>query len=79
MDAETSAKAVKKHYTDPKTLLGRALQGQASSWYLDNVQAKPITYKEEWQEVVKLFQTEFALDRQTDSTWKCHQMAQTQS
>ena len=46
-------------------LLGRALQGQASSWYLDNVQAKPIICKEEWQEVVKLFQTEFALDRQT--------------
>ncbi len=27
VDAETSAKAVKKHYTDPKILLGRALQG----------------------------------------------------
>ena len=32
---------------------------------MDNVQAKPITCKEEWQEVVKLFQTEFALDGQT--------------
>ena len=32
---------------------------------MDNVQAKPITCKEEWQEVIKLFQTEFALDRQT--------------
>ena len=27
VDAETSAKECKKHYTDPKTLLGRALQG----------------------------------------------------
>ena len=27
VDAETSAKECKKYYTDPKTLLGRALQG----------------------------------------------------
>ena len=65
VDAATEAKECKKHYTDPKTLLGRALQGQASSWYLDNVQAQPITCKEEWQEVIKLFQRQFALDGQT--------------
>ncbi len=38
-----SNKEIKKHYTDPETLLGRALQGQASSWYLDNVQGRTIT------------------------------------
>ncbi len=65
VSAEGSAKELKKHYTNPKTLLGRALQGQVSSWYLDNIQAKPITCKEEWAEVIKLFQTEFALDGQT--------------
>ncbi len=31
VDTATSAKELKKHYIDLKTLLGRALQGQASS------------------------------------------------
>ncbi len=37
-DRDAIAKAIKKYYTDPKMLLGCALQGHAASWFLDDVQ-----------------------------------------
>ena len=65
LDDAEKRKTIKEQFTNSKTLFGRAMQGRAASWFLDNVNSKDIRTSAQWKDLIKLFNDEFALDGQT--------------